>query len=157
MKLHFLAFAIAAFPCANALAEQGRVVGITDGDTLTVLIDQRPIKIRIAQIDAPESGQPFGKAAKQTLSDLCFNKAATIALGNLDIYKRTVSDVVCGGVDVGSHMVSSGHAWAFDRYVKNKNLFVYQQSAKQMQLGLWQDANPIPPWIWRKQSKGITQ
>lgn len=157
MKYYFLALPIIALACTSAAAEQGRVVGITDGDTLTVLVDQKPIKVRIAQIDAPESGQAFGKAAKQTLANLCFNKTATIMLGSSDIYKRTVSDVACDGVDAGVHMVSSGYAWAFDRYVKNRLLFVYQQTAKQMHLGLWQDADPIAPWIWRKQSKSATQ
>ena len=77
----WLAWAAPAAAGAGPASLRGRVVGVTDGDTLTVLVDERPLKVRLAQIDAPESGQPWGRRAKRALSDLTFAQDARVDVG----------------------------------------------------------------------------
>lgn len=129
---------------------EGRVVSIADGDTLTVLHEREPMKIRLAEIDAPEKAQPFGARSKQALSDLCFGKQAEIVPQTKDRYGRTVARVRCAGQDASEQLVRSGMAWVFDRYVTDRSLYSLQDEARALRRGLWVDAEPIPPWQWRK-------
>lgn len=127
------------------------VVGVTDGDTLTALSEQREqIKIRIAEIDAPESRQPFGAASKRSLSDLCFKVRAEIRPQKTDRYGRTVARVKCRGEDASAHQVRTGMAWVFERYASDRRLFRLQDDAKAAGRGLWSERTPVPPWEWRK-------
>jgi endonuclease YncB( thermonuclease family) len=126
------------------------VIGISDGDTLTVLHEREPIKVRIAEIDAPEKKQPFGSRSKQALSDLCFGKQAEVTPQKKDRYGRTIARVKCNGNDVSVHQVQGGMAWVFDRYVTDRSLYQLQDMARAGGLGLWVDAQPVPPWEWRK-------
>ncbi len=80
---------------AHAETVTGRVVGVADGDTLTVLHDRKQIKVRLTEIDAPEKKQAFGNRSKQSLSDLCFNKTATLDNKGKDRYGRTLARVTC--------------------------------------------------------------
>ena len=107
----------------------GTVVGIADGDTLTVLNHgKQQIKIRLAEIDAPEKRQAFGTRSKQSLSDLCFGKQAEVMSQVKDRYRRTVAHVKCAGVDANTEQVKRGMTWAYTRYVKDHNLHVLQRS-----------------------------
>ena len=126
------------------------VIGISDGDTITVLHEREPVKIRLAEIDAPEKKQPFGTKSKQALSDLCFGKQAVITPKTIDRYGRTVARVKCDGQDASEQQVSSGMAWVFDRYVTDRSLYPLQDEARSARRGLWADADPVPPWEWRK-------
>jgi endonuclease YncB( thermonuclease family) len=84
----------------------GRVVGIPDGDTLTVLADgNRQTKVRLAEFDTPESGQPYGSRARQILSDLAFGKSVQVVVQDTDRYGRTVGRVYAGSLDVNAEMV----------------------------------------------------
>lgn len=147
---------IAALLACTALSAyaQPRVVGVTDGDTLTVYDQTTNVqtKIRISAIDSPEKKQAFGQAAKQTLSNLCFEREATINYVDTDRYGRTVADVKCDGKDAGTHMVSSGMAWVYDKYSRG-HVFLYpiQEQAKTERRGLWADSEPVQPWVWRKE------
>ena len=95
---------------AQAATFSGKVVGIADGDTLTVLNENKQqVKIRLAEIDAPESKQPFGARSKQSLSELCFGKRAEVTPRATDRYKRTVARVKCAGVDANAEQVNRGH------------------------------------------------
>ena len=99
LGLPLAAFILAiAYPAA-AEKITGRVVAIQDGDTLTVLVDRRQLKVRLANIDAPESRQPFGTRSKQSLSDVCFKKEARLETNGQDRYGRTIATVYCAGVD----------------------------------------------------------
>jgi len=139
------------FSAAQAGIITGTVVGIADGDTLTVLNhDQREIKIRLAEIDAPEKRQAFGTRSKQSLSDLCFGKQAQVVSKVKDRYKRTVAHVKCSGVDANTEQVKRGMAWVYPRYAKDPDLYVMQEDAKLARRGLWIDYSPIPPWEFRK-------
>lgn len=130
----------------------GQVVGVADGDTLTVLDEAyRTHKIRLAGIDAPEKAQAFGQIGKQKLAALCYLKQATVEVINTDRYGRTVGDVTCEGIHANEEMVRGGYAWAYRQYSNGfEYLFAIEEQAKLAQLGLWENANPIPPWAWRR-------
>jgi endonuclease YncB( thermonuclease family) len=129
------------------------VVGIADGDTLTVLTaSKKQHKIRLAEIDAPEKHQPFGTKSKQSLSDLCFGKEAEIAPRVKDRYQRIVARLKCAGVDANAEQVNRGMAWVYRRYAKDHDLYVLEHGAKAGKRGLWADSSPTPPSQWRKNS-----
>jgi len=139
---------------ANAETITGKVVAVADGDTLTVLHDRKQIKVRLTEIDAPEKKQAFGNRSKQSLSDLCFNKTATLNGKGKDRYGRTLARVTCDGVDANAEQVKRGMAWVFDRYVADNSLYALQDDAKAAQRGLWRDTEPVPPWEWRASMRG---
>ena len=148
-----LAFLIAlcGVTAAQAAPFAGRVVGVTDGDTLTVLDDdKRQHVIRLAEIDAPEKSQPFGNRSRQHLAALCFDKAATVTPRTTDRYRRTVARVECEGTDASVEQVHAGMAWVFDRYVIDRALYTGQDEARGAGRGLWVDRDAVPPWNWRK-------
>lgn len=127
------------------------VIGVTDGDTITALCaGNEQVKVRLAEIDAPEKKQPFGTRSKQALSDLCFGKQAEVVSQTKDRYGRTVARVRCDGQDASEQLVRSGMAWVFDRYVTDRSLYPLQDEARAARRGLWVDVEPIPPWQWRK-------
>lgn len=126
---------------------QCKVVGISDGDTLTCLLDRTPIKVRLLHIDAPESAQPFGNRAKQALAALTFKKTVTIQLAGYDRYQRQLGVVFDGQLNVNLALVEKGMAWA---YRQTQPMYQHaQQQAQARKIGLWQDANPINPADWR--------
>lgn len=132
------------------------VVGIADGDTLTARCPtgdaDHPygqVKVRLAEIDAPEKGQPFGQRSKQQLSDLCFNVEASIRETARDRYGRTVARVQCRGLDANLEMVKAGMAWAYTRYQTDPAFPKAELQARAARLGLWADPHPVPPWEFR--------
>lgn len=127
----------------------GNVVGVADGDTITVLRVREPIKIRLAEIDAPEKAQAFGNRSKQALSALVFGKAVLVVEQGRDRYKRTIGRVYQGDVDVSAEQVKQGMAWVYRKYSKDVSLLPLENDAKAQRLGLWADVEPIPPWEWR--------
>ncbi len=133
-----------------AICHAAPVIGIADGDTLTVLEDKRQIKIRLANIDAPEKSQAFGHRSKQSLSDLCYGKDATYLVQDIDRYGRTVAVVTCDGVEANRAQVERGMAWVYLKYNKDAVLPDLQERARANRSGLWADSEPSPPWDWRK-------
>ena len=127
--VRFSIITICCFVLADAQAEPfvGKVVGIADGDTLTVLTaSKQQHKIRLAEIDAPEKNQPFGSKSKQSLSDLWFGKEAEVIPRAVDRYKRTVARVRCAGVDANLEQVNCGMAWVYRKYAKDDDLYVLE-------------------------------
>lgn len=156
VKIVLLGVAILASVMASADGSiAGRVVGVADGDTLTLLdAANQQYKVRLAGIDAPEKVQPFGQVGKQRLSELCFNKQATVNVVNTDRYGRTVGDVTCDGVHANAEMVRGGNAWVYRHYDKGFEAFyALEKAAKEARLGLWADNSPTPPWEWRHSRK----
>jgi endonuclease YncB( thermonuclease family) len=138
----------------------GRVVGVTDGDTIQVLVaGQQLLRIRLAFCDAPEKKQAFGARAKQAMSELVFGKDIELRPHAIDRYGRTVAQVVVDGKDVGLEMLRQGMAWVYDRYIVEASADIQkayqeaQEEAKGERLGLWSDPNSIPPWIFRDLAK----
>jgi endonuclease YncB( thermonuclease family) len=130
----------------------GRVVGISDGDTLTILdVNNTQFKIRLAAIDAPEKSQPFGQRGKQKLSEICYGKNTSVRVVSTDRYGRSVGDVDCAGINANEAMIQSGLAWVYRKYDKgHAYLYALEDDARNARRGLWTDSNPIAPWEWRK-------
>src|SRR5689334_3036099 len=150
-------FLLLLSPLALAAELTGRVVGIADGNTLTVLEDaRRQTKVRLAEIDTPESGQPYGSRARQALSDLAFGKSVRVVVQDTDRYGRTVGRVYVGPLDVNAEMVRQGAAWVYRRYSHDASLLQLEQEAREARRGLWAlpEAQRMPPWEWRAAERG---
>lgn len=137
----------------------GFVVGVSDGDTIELLTsDKRSLKIRLANIDAPEKGQPFGQRAKQELSDLIYRLTVTVKVKDTDRYGRIVGQILYDGpgvegsgkADISAVMVSKGMAWVYEQYNDDPSLTMIEAQARAEKRGLWADTDPTPPWHWRK-------
>lgn len=140
---------------ANRTAEliQGRVVGVTDGDTITVLDDRRlQHTVRLAEIDAPERGQPWGNRARQTLSSMVAGQTVTVRPTDTDRYGRTVGRVYIDDRDVAHALIAAGAAWAFRRYLTDQSLVEVEQRARDQRVGLWSMSaeETVAPWDWRR-------
>lgn len=135
-----------------SFAGAAQVIGIADGDTLTVLEGTQQVKIRLANIDAPEKAQAFGQRSKESLSDLCFGKEATYQVQDVDRYGRTVAVVVCAGVQANRAQVERGLAWVYPKYNRDESLPPLQQAAQAGHRGLFADPAPMPPWEWRRRN-----
>jgi endonuclease YncB( thermonuclease family) len=129
-----------------------RIIRVSDGDTVTALKDDGEIKIRLVEIDAPEKAQAYGAASKRSLTELCLNTVATLEEQGKDRYGRTLARVHCDGTDANAEQVRRGMAWVYRRYVsKDSPLYAVEDEAKAARRGLWADAEPLPPWEWRRQ------
>jgi micrococcal nuclease len=129
-----------------------KVVGISDGDTITVLkADKTRVKIRLHGIDAPETGQDFGSRAKQAASEMAFGEDVTIRPVDTDRFGRTVAVVMLpNGKSLNREMVEKGMAWWYRQYApKDRELERLEFEAKAAKRGLWDQPNPIAPWDWR--------
>ena len=144
---------------AHAEPISGRVVGIADGDTITVLVARQEIRVRLADIDAPESKQAFGSRSKQALSDLCFQKDARLETQGRYHNGLTLATVYCGGRNANAEQVWQGMAWVFERHVKPASpLYILQEQARAARRGLWSEPHPTSPWVWRghaRDRKGV--
>ena len=139
---------------ANAADFTGKVVSVADGDTLTVLLNREQVFIRLAKIDAPEKAQPYGNRSRQSLSDLCHGKAATVQDEGKDRYGRTIGTVNCAGIDANAEQVRRGMAWVYDRFARpDSPLYALQDQARAARSGLWADPKPVPPWEWRRKER----
>ena len=128
----------------------GRVVGISDGDTISVMHGTRAEKVRLNGIDCPEKRQAFGQRAKQFTSKLAFKKDVTVKTFGRDKYGRTLGDVILpDGRMLNQELVRAGLAWWYEKYSKDPRLRDLQGEARLAKRGLWVYPDPIPPWEWR--------
>ena len=130
----------------------GKVVGVYDGDLLTLLVNKKEIKVRLAAIDTPErrGGQPFSKAAKQFLSDSVFGKTVQIQKVGDAGWDRDLGYVVADGVNVNAELIKQGLAWHYKEYSDDETLARFELDAREAKRGLWVDVEPVPPWEFRK-------
>ena len=142
---------------ANAKTIEGLVVGVADGDTITVLDQQKnAYKIRLQGIDAPEKNQAFGEKSKQSLHDLVHRKQVRIEYDKEDKYGRIVGKVTVDDVDVCLQQLVLGMAWHYKKYQNEQSVSdraLYSETelkSKSLKLGLWTDDTPMPPWEFRK-------
>ncbi len=159
MKLPVLMALLCGLAC-NAETIEGLVVGVADGDTVTVLDAERVHhKVRMSGIDAPEKRQAFGQRAKESLKDIVFGKAVMIETDKRDRYGREVGKILVGGVDANLEQVTRGFAWhykAYEREQSDNDRKLYASSeavAKSEKRGLWRDVDPTPPWDFRKEKR----
>lgn len=142
------------------LVIEGKVVRVSDGDTITVLdADNKQHRIRFQGIDAPESKQAFGQASKENLSKMVFGKQVTVTWDKVDKYRRTVGKVLLDGRDINIEQVKAGFAWHYKKYSEEQpaeDRVTYakaEEEARAAKRGLWQDPNPTPPGEWRAEAK----
>lgn len=136
-----------------ALAWTGKCVGVTDGDTITVMHNGVGEKIRLYGIDTPEKRQDFGSKAKWFLSDLVFKKVVEVQPQDTDRYGRTVGIVFVSGLNVNREIVKAGYAWVYRQYCKQLFCDEWQDlesTARRNGIGLWSHPDPIPPWQFRR-------
>jgi micrococcal nuclease len=133
---------------------KGRVVRITDGDTLTVRVDGSEVPVHLDGIDAPELGQPYGRSARRSLAELCRGKDATVVERGKDAAGRVLGSVRCGEIDVNTEQVRRGFAWVHLRYLPlGSPLYEFEATARLRGVGLWRAAEPVPPWEWRSRTE----
>jgi micrococcal nuclease len=131
-----------------------RVVGVHDGDTVTCLDENnQQQKIRLAEIDAPEIGQDYGKAAREALAGMVFGKTVEVIDDGRDRYGRWIGHLVVDGTDVNRQMVATGNAWHYAAYSSDQSLAAVQSQAQSQRIGLWSQPDPTPPWEFRKNQK----
>jgi micrococcal nuclease len=138
---------------------QGKVVGVSDGDTITVMHDGKGEKIRTYGIDCPEGHQDFGSKAKQFTSDMVFGKVVDVRKMDTDRYGRTVGIVTVNGKTLNEELLKSGMAWFFNKYCKESfcgQWKQYEEKARSGKVGLWSVPNPIPPWEFRHPKQGVS-
>lgn len=131
----------------------GKVIGVTDGDTIKVLVNKETVTVRLEGIDAPESRQSFGTKSKQALSEMVFGKAVTVKKTGTDRYGRTLGFVIVGDVDANAKMVENGWAWHFKKYNDEVRLAKLEDAARKANRGLWADEMPLAPWEYRARQK----
>lgn len=127
----------------------GKVIRILDGDTIEVLVERTPVRVRLAQIDAPEKKQPFGTKSRQALADFTFQRSVQVRESEADRYGRRIGTVLVDGRDVNRAMVAAGMAWVYRVYAKDRSLLDVEAEARHSRRGLWTDAQAVPPWEWR--------
>lgn len=143
-----------------ALAADRRcaVVGVSDGDTVTVRCgDQDQEKVRLANVDAPEKKQAYGAVAKEFCSSLVFGKTVTVVGNKRDRYGRTVASITLpDGRDLGRELVRAGLAWWYEQYSKDPSFGQLEDEARKEKRGLWKDEFPIRPSDFRRPKKRVT-
>ncbi|HKX52668.1 MAG TPA: thermonuclease family protein [Nitrosospira sp.] len=127
---------------------RAKAVSIVDGDSISVVINQELVRVRLAGVDAPEGNQPFAIDSKQSLHDLCFWVEAELSSISKDYYGRMLARVRCNGVNVNAEQVRRGMAWVADQSVEDRELVQLQEEARAAKRGLWSYESPIPPWEW---------
>ncbi len=146
--------------CVNtvyAAEMKGKVVRVLDGDTIEVKalpqhlpVDETPLRIRLMNIDAPETKQPFGRWSTEQLKSLIAGQVVTVTYKQTDRYGRILGSVfTANGTEVSHFMVQSGAAWVYDYYNADQALPALQLVAIEHKRGLWADNQPVPPWVWR--------
>lgn len=134
---------------------EGRVVGVSDGDTLRVLAPgNKNLKIRLHGVDAPETKQPYGTRAKQFTSDQVFGKVVRVNPIEEDQYGRTVAKIIYqkdgANKELNLAVIEAGMGWWYRKFAPNERSYdLAERKAKAARTGLWADPNPTPPWQWR--------
>lgn len=132
----------------------GKCIGVSDGDTIKVLHNGLPVKVRLYGIDCPEKGQDYGNRAKQFTSNLVFGKQVTIREIENDRYGRSVCWVWTDDVNVNKELLRSGLAWWYKKYAPYRfDLFRLELIARQNKSGIWSQPHPVEPWVFRKEQR----
>ncbi len=149
-KLILPVLCLALLLAAPAYGWSGRVSGVSDGDTLSVLQHGRAVKIRLYGIDCPEKHQAYGRQAHRFTSDLAFGREVEVHPVDLDRYGRLIAWVYVGPRCLNEELLRAGYAWHFKRYSRDRRLAELESNARAARAGLWGDPAPVPPWEFRK-------
>ncbi len=132
----------------------GKVVGVSDGDTIEVMRAGRAVRVRLNGIDCPESHQAYGTRAKQFTSELVFGKTVAVQIHGTDQYGRILGEVILpDGRSLNRELVRNGYAWWYRRYSNDPVLQQLEDEARRARRGLWRDRNPVPPWEFRRERR----
>lgn len=136
---------------ANAEEFSGKVIAVMDGDTLLVIREGHPVKVRLTEVDAPEKAQPFGAASQKSLAEMTMGKQVKVVSRAVDDYGRLLATAFAGELNVNHEQVRRGMAWEYSRFHSNRELMALQREAQQARRGLWAGEDPVEPSQWRKQ------
>ena len=129
----------------------GKVVKVSDGDTVTILTsDKTQHKIRLNDIDAPEKKQAFGNKSKDNLAKYIAGKTVTVEYQKKDKYKRVLGTIYYNNTDINLQQVKDGYAWVYKKYSNNQTYYKAEKLARDKRIGLWIDKNPLEPWEFRR-------
>lgn len=133
---------------------EGKIIGVTDGDTVKVMSDGIVHTIRMSNIDAPETkGQPFGQQAKMQLSSKIFGKNVSVKVDGKDHYNRQLGTIMLENRNINLEMVQEGYAWCYRQYCKDGRFMAAETSARNSNLGLWSMPYAVAPWEFRSDKK----
>lgn len=131
-----------------------KVTGVVDGDTIHVADDRgASMTIRVEGIDCPESGQPYGGVARRFTRAELFDRRVQIEVYDADRHGRLVARVYADGSDLSVKLLRAGFAWHYTDYSRDPALAAAEREARSAKRGLWSDASPVAPWVWRRQSR----
>ena len=116
---------------------KGKVVNVTDGDSINIPIDETQFRIRLAEIDAPERGQPYWKKSREALANYVAGKEVEVFVVSIDRYQRVVGQVYVGDVWVNGELVRGGYAYVYPKYATTERLYEFEREAKKSQAGIW--------------------
>jgi endonuclease YncB( thermonuclease family) len=135
-----------------------RVTSIADGDTITVLRDNTPVRVRLFAIDCPERKQPYHARAKEFTANLAFGEIVTVEPRGRDRYARVIGVVrLPDGRVLNSELVRFGLAWWFRKYApRDRELERLENEARTARRGLWADSEPMAPWEWRQHVRRVS-
>ncbi len=158
LKLRII-FGLLQFLCLNSVSSEvllGVVIAVHDGDTITMKNESGQKKIRLAGIDAPELSQPYGVESRRALREVVLDKQVRVETAKIDKFGRVVGRVILDGQDINLKQLQLGMAWAYREYLRelskeDKVLYLEaEEQSKAVVAGLWNESNPVEPWIWRK-------
>lgn len=137
-------------PFRNELMTDSFVIEVSDGDAVSILTDKELTRVRIVGIDCPESNQPFGDEARQFTTTFCMKRNVELVGDETDQYGRRLADVLVDGQSLRKALLSAGLAWHYKKLNDDPELAMLEREAKAKKVGLWADAESVPPWDWRK-------
>ncbi len=153
--LIFLLFVTACDDFSFSEIHEGKVIKVLDGDSINIIQNGEEVRIRLAEIDAPEHGQPFWRQSKQALANHVADKKISVEEFDRDQYGRIVGHVYVDDDWVNGALVKDGYAYVYERYAVSSKLYEFQVQAQKDELGIWKLPNTerIKPWEWRKRNK----
>ena len=153
--LRFVIVSLGLLLCCVGHASENYIVSyVYDGDTVQLKSAEEKFKLRLSDIDAPERNQPYGLKARRALMKLCqgTHVEVNVEITGTDKYARQLGKLNCNGIDASHHLVKNGLAWHQGKFARDSMLKQSAEQARIQKLGLWQDPDPMPPWIWRKRN-----
>ncbi len=153
--LRFVIVSLGLLLCCVSHASESYIVSyVYDGDTVQLKSAEEKFKLRLSDIDAPERNQSYGLKARRALMKLCQGKhiEVKVEIAGTDKYARQLGNLYCNGTNAGHYLVENGLAWHQGRFTRDPTLKQAAEQARSQKLGLWQDPDPIPPWLWRKRN-----
>jgi len=148
-------FYVTCSDVGNAQSYKGKVIKVTDGDSINILHKGNSLRIRLAEIDAPERGQPFWKKSREALANYVAGKQVKVIEIDIDRYKRIVGQVYVGDLRVNGALVRGGYAYVYPGYATTERLYEFEEEARESQAGIWKfpENERVKPWEWRRQKR----